>query len=206
MTLRLAAVEYGEGSPVAILHGLFGAARNWVSVAQRLAARHRVIALDARNHGGSPWADAMDYREMAEDVRMTLHARGYRRYALIGHSMGGKEAMVAALLHGAEVERLVVVDIAPVTYQPHHLGYVRAMRAMDLTGIERRSDADDRLARFVTNAAERGFLLQNLLLENGEARWRTEPRGDRRADAVAQRLSGYAARHGLSGTGTVSCR
>jgi len=172
MTVRLAAVEYGAGSPVAILHGLFGSARNWVSVAQRLAARHRVIALDARNHGASPWADALNYHEMAEDTRTALHARGYRRYALLGHSMGGKAAMVAALLHGAEVERLVVVDIAPAIYEPHHLGYVRAMRAMDLGGIERRADADARLAPFVTNTAERGFLLQNLLLENGEARWR----------------------------------
>src|SRR5215210_1686592 len=130
--LSLNAVEYGSGPPLAILHGLFGSARNWAAIAQRLAERHRVVALDLRNHGASPWADGMDYAEMAEDVRHTLSALGHRRFALLGHSMGGKVAMIAALRHGDEVERLVVADIAPVAYPPHHLGRVRAMRGLDL--------------------------------------------------------------------------
>src|SRR5882672_2486298 len=108
MTLRLAAAEHGEGPPLAILHGLFGSGRNWASIAGRLAAHHRDIALDLRNHGASPWADTMDYPEMAEDVRATLRALGHRRFALLGHSMGGKVAMVAALQDGGDVERLVV--------------------------------------------------------------------------------------------------
>src|SRR5207253_330516 len=83
------------------------------------------------NHGASPWADTMDYAEMAEDVRAALRARGHSRFQLLGHSMGGKAAMMAALLHGGDVERLVVVDIAPTAYPPHHLDYVRAMRAGD---------------------------------------------------------------------------
>ncbi len=172
MTVRLAAVCYGEGPPLAILHGLFGAGRNWTGVARRLAAHHRVIVLDLRNHGASPWADTMDYAEMAEDVRATLHASGYRRFALLGHSMGGKAAMVEALAHGEEVERLVVVDIAPVAYQPRHLAYVRAMRALDLGGVKRRSDVDARLAPEVADAAERAFLLQNLVFADGRAGWR----------------------------------
>src|SRR5712691_11656164 len=98
MTVRLAAVEYGSGPALAILHGLFGSGRNWAAIAQRLAAYHRVIALDLRNHGASPWADTMDYAEMAEDVRATLHASGHRRFALLGHSMVGKAAMVLALV------------------------------------------------------------------------------------------------------------
>jgi esterase len=172
MTVPLAAVEYGEGPPLAILHGLFGSGRNWASIAQRLAAHHRVLALDLRNHGASPWADTMDYAVMADDVRATLHARGYRRYALLGHSMGGKVAMVAALQHGAEVERLVVVDIAPVNYPPHHLAFVRAMRQLDLANIKRRSEADAGLAPSISDSAERAFLVQNLLFEDGRARWR----------------------------------
>src|SRR5689334_15516698 len=102
MSIRLAAAEYGAGKPVAILHGLFGSARNWQTIAGRLAAHHRVIALDLRNHGASPWADAMTYAEMAEDVSTTLGALGRRRFSLIGHSLGGKVAMVAALMHGAD--------------------------------------------------------------------------------------------------------
>jgi esterase len=97
MPLALAAVEQGAGPAIAILHGLFGSGGNWASIAQRLATHHRVIALDLRNHGASPWAATMDYGEMAEDVRASLSARGYQRYELLGHSVGGKVAMVAAL-------------------------------------------------------------------------------------------------------------
>src|SRR5207237_733619 len=117
------------------------------------------------NHGASPWADTMDYADMAEDVRAALCARGHRRFALLGHSMGGKTAMALALLHGADVERLVVVDIAPVAYQPNHLGYVQAMRALDLGAVKRRTEADIRLAPAVADAAERAFLLQNLVFD-----------------------------------------
>jgi esterase len=172
MIVPLAAVEYGEGPPLAILHGLFGSGRNWASMAQGLAAQHRVIAIDLRNHGASPWAETMDYREMADDVRSTMRERGYDRFALLGHSMGGKVAMTAALKHGAAVERLVVVDIAPVAYAASHLGYAQAMRELDLAAIKRRSDADAALAPAIPDAAERAFLLQNLVLEDGRARWR----------------------------------
>ena len=172
MALRLAAAEYGAGAPLAILHGLFGAGRNWASLAQRLAPHRRVIALDLRNHGASPWADVMDYAAMAADVRATLSALGVGRCALLGHSMGGKAAMVAALTDGAAVERLVVVDIAPVAYPPRHLGHVAAMRALDLARITRRSEADRSLTPAVPDAAERAFLLQNLVFADGAVRWR----------------------------------
>jgi esterase len=172
MIVPLAAVEYGEGPPLAILHGLFGSGRNWASMAQRLAEHHRVIAIDLRNHGASPWAETMDYREMAEDVRSTMRERGYDRSALLGHSMGGKVAMVAALEDGAAIERLIVIDIAPVAYAARHLGYAQAMRELDLAAIKRRSDADAALAPAIPDAAERAFLLQNLVLEDGRARWR----------------------------------
>jgi pimeloyl-ACP methyl ester carboxylesterase len=97
MTVQLAATEYGTGPPVAILHGLLGTGRNWRSIAQQLAARHRVLAFDLRNHGASPWADGMSYGEMVEDLGASLRARGIDHAALLGHSMGGKVAMLAAL-------------------------------------------------------------------------------------------------------------
>src|SRR5437763_9515896 len=168
----LAAVEQGAGPALAILHGLFGSGRNWASIAQRLAAHHRVIALDLRNHGASPWAETMNYGEMAEDVRASLKALGYERYALLGHSMGGKTAIMAALQHPEAVERLIVADIAPLSYAMRHLGEVQAMRRLDLAGIRRRSQADTALAPAVPDRAERGFLLQNLIFDNGGARWR----------------------------------
>jgi esterase len=172
MVVALAATEYGDGQPVAILHGLLGAGRNWATIAQRLAASHRVIVFDLRNHGASPWADTIDYRGMAEDVRTTMRTRGHSRYALIGHSMGGKVAMVAALTDPDAIERLVVVDIAPVAYPIPYLGYVRAMRALDPSAITRRSKADTLLAETVRDPAERSFLLQNLVFGDGPPRWR----------------------------------
>jgi pimeloyl-ACP methyl ester carboxylesterase len=113
----------------------------------------------------------MGYAEMAEDVRAAMRARGHRRYAAIGHSMGGKVAMMAALAGGDEIERLVVVDVAPGTYPVAYLPYVRAMRALDLASLARRSDADKALAGSVADPIERAFLLQNLVLNSGPPRW-----------------------------------
>ena len=166
MTLRLAATEYGAGPSVAILHGLFGWGRNWATIAQRLAARRRVIALDLRNHGNSPWADTMSYAEMAADIRDTLGGPA----TLIGHSMGGKAAMIAALT-GDWVERLIVVDVAPIDY-PAPTDELEAMRALDLAAITRRSEADRLMAADIPDPAERAFLLQNLVFADGNPHWR----------------------------------
>jgi esterase len=172
MSVALAAVELGDGPAVAILHGLFGAGRNWTTIGRSLAARHRVLLFDLRNHGASPWAEGMSYPDMAEDLRASLAARGIARAALLGHSMGGKVAMAAALARPEEVERLVVVDIAPLAYPPTLLGHVRAMRQLDLAGTRRRGEADRRLAAAIPDAAERAFLLQNLVFAETGARWR----------------------------------
>ena len=172
MAIRLTQVAAGDGPPLAILHGLFGSGRNWATIAQRLAAHYRVIALDLRNHGASPWAETMEYGELADDVRATMQGLGHRRFALLGHSMGGKAAMVLALTDAAAVERVVVVDIAPVAYPVRHLAEVQAMRALDLARVARRAEADSRLAASIADAAERAFLLQNLVFEQGRPRWR----------------------------------
>jgi pimeloyl-ACP methyl ester carboxylesterase len=171
-SLLLEATEYGQGPPLAILHGLFGSGRNWTSIAKRLGAQHRVIAFDLRNHGVSPWAETMAYAEMAEDVRASLAALGHCRAALLGHSMGGKVAMTAALRDPEAVERLVVADIAPVAYPPRHTRLVAALRALDLASVRRRAEADALLAGAIPDPAERAFLLQNLVIESGAARWR----------------------------------
>lgn len=172
MPVPLTATEYGDGPPVAILHGVFGAGRNWASVARELGRHHRVIAFDLRNHGASPWAATMSYREMAADVHAAMRERGHHRYAVLGHSMGGKTAMVLALTQPAAVERLVVVDIAPIAYPVPFLDHIRAMRELDLGAVVRRRDADTRLAAAIPDPAERTFLLQNLGLGDGAPRWR----------------------------------
>jgi pimeloyl-ACP methyl ester carboxylesterase len=173
MTLELAYDGFGDaGPPVVILHGLLGSARNWTSIAKELATTHRVFALDLRNHGASPWADEMTYDQMAGDVRAFLARQGLLSAAVIGHSMGGKVAMRLALAHGEQVLRLVVVDVAPVAYQRSFNAYVDAMRELNLSGINRRSEADALLADKIEDPGVRGFLLQNLAGGEDGLTWR----------------------------------
>ena len=155
-------VETGAGSPLVLLHGLFGAARNFGFVQRRLARRCRVIALDLRNHGDSPHDPDMRYAVLAGDVLETLQARGALPCALLGHSMGGKVAMATALLRPDAVARLLVSDIAPVAYASHHRHLIDAMMALDLPPGLTRAAADDALAAAVHDPAVRAFLLQNL--------------------------------------------
>jgi pimeloyl-ACP methyl ester carboxylesterase len=172
----LHAVERGTGAPVALLHGLFGQAGNFATIQRLLAAGgRRVLALDLRNHGRSPRAPAMTYPGMADDVLETLRAVGALPCALIGHSMGGKVAMWAALAAPATVSRLLVADIAPVAY-PHaaeHGGYLAAMATVDLRPGLTRAAAEAALAPAVPDARVRGFLLHSLV-PGSQPHWRLD--------------------------------
>ena len=158
----LNAIEAGDGPPVVFLHGLFGAARNFGGVQRALAPNYRVIALDMRNHGDSPHAADMRYPTLAADVRETLQSLGVEHAAIIGHSMGGKAAMAMALQWPASVGRLLVSDIAPVTYQHGNTIFTAAMQAIRLNPELTRRQADAALALTVSDPALRPFLLQNL--------------------------------------------
>jgi len=183
MSLDLAHATFGTaGAPVVILHGLLGSARNWHTVAKRLAAGHRVFTLDLRNHGASPWAETMTFDDMAEDVRRFLEEQGLEPASVIGHSMGGKVAMRLALLYRDLVERLVVVDVAPMAYEHSFDDYIEAMRHVDLAAATRRADVEEGLARAIPDAAVRAFLLQNLAREDGGFAWRIN------LDAIAMNM------------------
>ncbi len=158
----LHATELGAGPPVAFLHGLFGAGRNFGAVARALGAHHRVLMLDLRNHGDSPHAAGMAYGALAADVVETLGALGALPAAVIGHSMGGKVAMRAALDHPQAVARLLVADIAPVAYGGTFARYAAAMRAVELVPELSRTAAGEAMADAVPDPVVRGFLLQNL--------------------------------------------
>jgi pimeloyl-ACP methyl ester carboxylesterase len=170
--MLLNTVEMGEGPPLVLIHGLFGAARNWGAIQKRLATQHRVLAMDLRNHGESPPAEGMAHATTARDVAETLRARGVGRATVVGHSLGGKVAMALALHHPAFVARLAVADIAPVRYPPALRGYVAAMRTLPLTeGLSRR-EADAALEAAVPEPNIRAFLLQSLDFEASPPRWR----------------------------------
>lgn len=164
--------SYGESGPrVVFCHGLFGQGKNWTSVAKALAPDHRVLLVDMPHHGRSPWQDRFDYLDVADEVAALLSADD--PVALIGHSMGGKAAMVLALRHPELVERLCVVDISPVDY--HGLSefgrYIDAMQGLDLAALTRRDEADAALVEAVPNPTVRGFLLQNLRREGDGWAW-----------------------------------
>ena len=152
----------GHGSTVAFCHGLFGQGKNWTQVAKALSAEHRVLLVDMPNHGRSPWTETFDYIALADQVAASLEPEG--PLALVGHSMGGKIAMCLALRHPALVERLAVVDVAPVAYPSgrEFVGYIDTMRSLDLAALGSRAQAEDALREAVPNPVVRSFLLQNL--------------------------------------------
>lgn len=164
-------IEAGEGPPVALLHGLFGTARNLGVVQRALAPRFRVLAMDLRNHGASPHSATMTYADMAADVLETLDRRGALPAVLIGHSMGGKTAMMAALLQPGQVLRLVAADIAPVAYRHDNARIAAAMLSLPLPPGLTRAAADAALAGAVPEAGVRGFLVQNLV-PGAQPHWR----------------------------------
>jgi esterase len=164
----------GTGDPpFVLLHGLLGSSRNWQTAGRELAAGRRVYALDLRNHGFSPHVPAMTYALMADDVLAWLDSHGLRRAELVGHSMGGKVAMLLACRHPARVARLVVVDIAPKDYSwPERRQEFAAMNELDLSTLKSRADAEGRLEARVPGWAERKFLTTNLeRVDSGGWKW-----------------------------------
>lgn len=171
MTARLSHTELGSGAPIVILHGLFGSKRNWGNVAKALSARHRVFALDLRNHGESAWDDDTRYDALAEDVASFIHRHALSPCTVIGHSMGGKTAMTLALRQAQLVDRLVVVDIAPAAKSSGLHAFVRAMMAVPLDTCATRKDVEAHLASAIHDAHVRQFLMQNLKREDGAFAW-----------------------------------
>lgn len=171
--LDLAWQSYGEtGEPIVILHGLLGSGRNWTTLAKQLGETHQVFVLDLRNHGASPWADEMTYELLASDVRQFIESQELGPVILIGHSMGGKTAMRTALDRPSLIDKLVVVDIAPVVYQHSFGGYVEAMQAINVANVSSRNEVGDRLSTVVPEAGVRAFILQNLLRKDQGFAWR----------------------------------
>ncbi len=157
-------IEHGQeraNPPLLILHGLYGSARNWGVIAKRLSDQHHVIAVDQRNHGDSPWFDTHSYIDMANDL-ITVAQHIGRPLNVVGHSMGGKAAMVVALMRPDLVDRLLVADIAPIAYGHDQSQYIQAMQAVDLTRVHKRSDAVEQLAERVDDTTLQSFFTQSL--------------------------------------------
>jgi pimeloyl-ACP methyl ester carboxylesterase len=154
--------EYGEGTPLIILHGLLGSSDNWLTQAKLLSPQYKIYTIDQRNHGQSPHDNGFDYQSMVNDLLEFLDDHQLTDPVLIGHSMGGKTVMNFALLHPERVSKLVVVDIAPRAYNLEHYALVNAMSELPLASIKSRNEADTLLSAKVDEPDVRQFLLKNL--------------------------------------------
>jgi pimeloyl-ACP methyl ester carboxylesterase len=173
MTLELHYQRTGEGYPLLILHGLFGTLTNWQTAARGLAPLRSVYTLDLRNHGRSPHSDDAGYAAMAGDIFEFLDRHRLPQADLLGHSLGGKVAMVAALRDPSRISALVVADMTPRATPPRHDDVFGALDAFDPATVSSRAEADAAMAPLLPDPGVRQFLLTNLQRgEDGRYRWR----------------------------------
>ena len=150
-----------KSPPVMIVHGLYGSGKNWGVIAKRLSDQFFVITVDLRNHGDSPWLDTHNYHVMADDLVEVINSLNIKPN-IIGHSMGGKAAMVLALKRPNLVRNLIIADIAPVKYEHDQSQFIEAMQKVDLSKVEKRSDATLALSKYVEDKSLQNFFTQSL--------------------------------------------
>lgn len=152
----------GEGTPLIILHGYFGMGDNWKSHANKLSDNYQVHLVDQRNHGRSFHSDDFDYELLVEDLEAYFEFHNIENAIVLGHSMGGKTAMLFAVTFPEKVQKLIVADIAPKNYPPHHHQILEALVAVDFSKITLRTEVDEVLKQYIDEMGVRQFLLKNV--------------------------------------------
>ncbi|MFQ3230207.1 alpha/beta fold hydrolase [Reinekea sp.] len=178
----------GSGPDLVFLHGLFGAGDNWKSIARSLSDHYRIHLIDLPNHGRSAWVNDPSYPAIANIVEHWIDQQDITSYRLLGHSMGGKIAMQMALnAHAQRIEKLIVVDIAPKFYPPHHQDIFKALNTIDLNLYQDRQSVEAQLAPWVEDQGIRQFLLKSLYKKDGVLNWRFNyPILEQHYDEIAQ--------------------
>ena len=175
MAVKLHSLRFeNAGAPaLVILHGLLGSSRNWSTIGKALQARFDVHAVDLRNHGSSPHADAMRWAEMNDDLQAYLDLHSLNSVVLMGHSLGGKVAMRYACENPDVVAKLIIVDIAAKPYPPYHDNEFRAMKRIPTAELANRKEAEELLEPMVPSWPMRQFLLTNLVSDEatGAYKW-----------------------------------
>ena len=163
----------GTGKPLIIMHGLFGSSDNWLTIAKTFAQHYQVFLLDARNHGQSPWSDQHNYSLMAQDLEEFITEHQLQNPFIIGHSMGGKTLMKFATTSKTPIAKIVIVDISPRYYEPHHTREIGALKAVNLATLQSRQEADDTMALTIPELMVRQFLMKGLYrTDDGTFHWR----------------------------------
>jgi esterase len=174
MQIELNYKEFGQGEPVIILHGLFGMLDNWQTIARQLSEKYLVYVIDQRDHGRSPHTDSIDYQLLAEDLKNFMESHWIYKARIIGHSMGGKIAMQFAINNPDMVEKLIVIDIAPKVYKGGHEVIIDTLLSINLGKLTDRKEAENQIAKRITEAGIIQFLLKNLTRneETGAFEWK----------------------------------
>lgn len=174
--MQLAFRKYGSGRPLLILHGLFGQSDNWNTLAKRFGDNgFEVYAIDQRNHGLSPHSDEFNYDVMADDIKKFIDEHQLSDVILLGHSMGGKTTMFFALKYPGALSKLIVADMAPIKYKPHHADVLKALHAVDFSKITTRKEAEAVLSEYISDFGTKQFLLKNIYWKDSasnEMGWR----------------------------------
>tara|TARA_R110002073_G_scaffold258681_1_gene421695 strand:- start:45769 stop:46533 length:765 start_codon:yes stop_codon:yes gene_type:complete len=152
----------GEGQPFLILHGYFGMGDNWKSLANQFGEHFEMHLIDQRNHGRSFHADEFDYEVMAEDLYNYINYYNLEKVVLLGHSMGGKTAMLFAVEYPELVDKLIIADISPRYYQPHHNEILKGLDSIDFSIQNSRKLVDEKLTELIPEIGVRSFLLKNV--------------------------------------------
>lgn len=179
-----------NGKPLIILHGVFGSCDNWLTVSKAFADTHQIYLLDARNHGLSPHHPEFNYEVMAQDLYEFIEEHKLQAPILIGHSMGGKTVMRFAVNYPQVASKLIIVDISPRYYGPHHQSILAGLNSIILENLSSRQEADTQLSAYIPEMMVRQFLLKNLYKkEDGKFGWRMNlPVITREIEQVGQAL------------------
>ncbi|HEU4495495.1 MAG TPA: alpha/beta fold hydrolase, partial [Flavobacterium sp.] len=153
----------GEGKPLLILHGFLGMSDNWKTLSSQFASRgFQAHALDLRNHGRSFHSDEFTYKAMARDIFEYCQFNNLSSISILGHSMGGKAAMLFATEHPEMVEKLIIADISPKYYNPHHQDILAGLNAVDFTQKPGRPQVEEILKDYIFDFGTRQFLMKSL--------------------------------------------
>jgi pimeloyl-ACP methyl ester carboxylesterase len=152
----------GEGVPLLILHGYFGNGDNWKTIANALSDTFQVHLIDQRNHGRSFHSDDFDYELMIEDLYNYIAHYKLEKVNLLGHSMGGKTTMLYAVEFPENVNKLIVADISPRMYPPHHHDILKALNSIDFSIQNSRKLVDEKLLELIPEVGVRQFLMKNI--------------------------------------------